>query len=179
MSLWDRVRRNHALEHGTITLLLQRASLHRVVAGNAMPGGFFVYGDVPTETLSACATDAMERMRQGERDLAVSPFCGTNIVVAAALATVGTLAALRFLRPRAKRMGPGVLQRYLGAGAGPATRRGHPASLHDPGGGGRDGGQGRFPVAVGPSGRPLGVYVAGGIASYPSPPCSPPPRERA
>ena len=96
MSLWDRVRRNHALEHGTITLLLQRAPLHRVVAGNAMPGGFFVYGDVPTETLSACATDAMERMRQGERDLAVSPFCGTNIVVAAALATVGTLAALRF-----------------------------------------------------------------------------------
>ena len=40
MNLWDRVRRNHALEHGTITLLLQREPLHGVVAGNAMPGGF-------------------------------------------------------------------------------------------------------------------------------------------
>ena len=61
-----------------------------------MPGGFFVVGDVPTDVVEACASEALVRMQQGEEELAISPFCGTNIVVAAALATLGTLLGLRF-----------------------------------------------------------------------------------
>jgi hypothetical protein len=34
-------------------------------------------------------------MKAGEADLAISPFCGTNIVVGAALSTVGTLLGYR------------------------------------------------------------------------------------
>jgi hypothetical protein len=34
-------------------------------------------------------------MKAGDADLAISPFCGTNIVVSAGLATIGTLVGYR------------------------------------------------------------------------------------
>jgi hypothetical protein len=95
MGFWLLTRRNHGLEHATIALLLLHAQANRIVAGYSVPAGFFVVGDVPTETVRQCAGEALERMRQGERELAISPFCGTNILVAAALTTLGTLIAMR------------------------------------------------------------------------------------
>ena len=96
MGLWERTRKNHGLEHATISLLLQHITPNRVFAGYSIPAGFFVLGDVPTEAVEQYANEALARMKAGEADLAVSPFCGTNLVVAAALTTVGTLGALRF-----------------------------------------------------------------------------------
>jgi hypothetical protein len=96
MNFWEKTKRNHGLEHGTISLLLNRVPHDQPLAGYSIPTGFFVVGNLTTEQIRACADEALSRMQAGEADLAISPFCGTNIVVGAALATVGTLAGYRF-----------------------------------------------------------------------------------
>ena len=87
------VRRNHALEHATISIMLSRHGPMRVV-GRAVPDGFYIYGDVPTDRLRELADEALARLQRGEAHLAVSPLCGTNIAVAGVLAGVGSYLAL-------------------------------------------------------------------------------------
>ena len=78
--LIDRVRRNHAIEHATIAILVERG--HRPpMGGYSTPGGFWVYGNFPSEEVSEAANDALERLRAGESRLAISPYCGTNLAV--------------------------------------------------------------------------------------------------
>jgi hypothetical protein len=77
----DRTRRNHGLEHATLTLLARRIPRLRLV-GRSTPAGFYLYGDVSLEAVQAAAAEALERLRAGEHDLAVHPNCGTNFVIA-------------------------------------------------------------------------------------------------
>lgn len=79
------VRRNHALEHATITLMLARQGPMRVI-GRASTDGFYVYANVPSDRLEEFAQEALGRLQRGEASLAVSPLCGTNIAVAGVLA---------------------------------------------------------------------------------------------
>lgn len=88
-----RVRRNHGLEHATIHLLSQRIPNLRMV-GRSDAGGFWLYGDVPTEEVRRQAAQALQRMRGGEHQLAIHPNCGTNFVTVALLGTAAVLAAL-------------------------------------------------------------------------------------
>jgi hypothetical protein len=91
-----RIRRNHGLEHATITILSQHFP-HRPLAGYSYPSGFFLLGDVPTEEVRAAVVQALFRMSNGERTLAVHPNCGTNLIVsgfvAGALAWLGMAGA--------------------------------------------------------------------------------------
>jgi hypothetical protein len=94
--LLSRLRRNHGLEHATINIL----SLHfpeRPLAGYSFPGGFFLLGDVPTEQVRDAVFQALYRMSNGERILAIHPNCGTNYVssgfVAGGLAWLGMAGA--------------------------------------------------------------------------------------
>ena len=87
-------RQNHALEHATITLLLQRSGINTRIAGRASVGCFYIYGNQPTDLVKEAAYDALARLKRGERGLAISPFCGTNIAVAGALAGLASLVAL-------------------------------------------------------------------------------------
>ena len=77
----DAVRKNHALEHATVAVLLARHGPMRV-AGRASPDGFFLLGSLAEEEVDAAAHEALRRLRAGESNLAVSPHCGTNIAVA-------------------------------------------------------------------------------------------------
>lgn len=77
----DRTRRNHGLEHATITILSQRVRGTSLV-GRSTPNGFHLYANVTTEELSAAAHEALSRMKAGEVGLAVHPNCGTNFVTA-------------------------------------------------------------------------------------------------
>jgi hypothetical protein len=77
----DRTRRNHGLEHATITILSQRLK-GLSLAGRSTPNGFHLYGDVKTEDVRAAADEALRRMKAGEVELAVHPNCGTNFVTA-------------------------------------------------------------------------------------------------
>jgi hypothetical protein len=90
----DRTRRNHGLEHATITVLSQR---HRGLSlvGRSTPFGFHLYGDITTEQLESAAHEALRRMKAGETSLAVHPNCGTNFVTAGLAA--GVAAYIGFL----------------------------------------------------------------------------------
>lgn len=90
----DAVRRNHALEHATISILLNKLGQHTRMVGRAAPDGFYIYGDVPTEQIERSAQEGLARLRQGESYLAVSPLCGTNLAVAGILAGLSSLLAL-------------------------------------------------------------------------------------
>ena len=88
------VRRNHALEHATVAVLLAKRGPTRL-AGRASVDGFLLFGDVGTEELQAAAVEALGRLKNGQASLAVTPLCGTNIAVAAfaAAATAASILA--------------------------------------------------------------------------------------
>jgi len=81
-------RRNHALEHATLHML---ARTHKgSMAGHSNPTGFFLLGDFSTPDVWVCATEALERLREGESGLAIHAGCGTNMATTALLsATLG------------------------------------------------------------------------------------------
>ncbi len=60
------------------------------MAGHSNPTGFFIVGDVSMEAVTDAATEALRRLKSGERDLAIHPGCGTNLATTALLS--GTLA---------------------------------------------------------------------------------------
>ena len=104
--VFSRLRRNHGLEHATITILSQRFP-YRPLAGYSFPFGFFLLGDIPTEHVREAVIQALARMNNGERYLAVHPNCGTNYVasgvVAGALAWLG-MAGAKDKRDRVERL---------------------------------------------------------------------------
>jgi hypothetical protein len=86
------VRRNHALEHATVSLLLGRLGPDLRVVGRASGDGFFLYGDIPSEMLGQCVQEALTRLKRGEAFWAVTPHCGTNIATTGVLTGLSTLA---------------------------------------------------------------------------------------
>ncbi|MBI3162797.1 MAG: hypothetical protein HYZ23_09815 [Chloroflexi bacterium] len=77
-------RRNHALEHATLHLLAKTHTGR--MAGHSNPTGFFLLGNFPTQDVWISATEALERLRNGESGLAIHPGCGTNMATTALLA---------------------------------------------------------------------------------------------
>jgi hypothetical protein len=88
------VRRNHALEHATVQLLISKLGPDLRLIGRASGDGFFIYGDVPPVALADCARDGLERLQRGEAFWAVTPLCGTNLATAGVLASVASFAVL-------------------------------------------------------------------------------------
>jgi len=88
-----RVRRNHGLEHATLNVLSQRYP-HLRLAGHSDFKGFWIIGDVPIEAVQEAVEQGLERMRSGERELAVHRNCGTNYVTAGILAGIAGAAAM-------------------------------------------------------------------------------------
>jgi hypothetical protein len=85
------VRRNHALEHATVQLLLARLGPELRLVGRASSDGFRLYGYVPAQALAECAQEALHRLQRGESYWAVTPLCGTNLATAGILASLATL----------------------------------------------------------------------------------------
>ena len=95
----SRVRRNHALEHATMTVLSERKRGLRLV-GRSSLWGFYVYGNAPTEELLSAAQEGLRRLRAGQRQMAIHPNCGTNLAAAGILAGLGAFLALGGLSMR-------------------------------------------------------------------------------
>jgi hypothetical protein len=87
------LRRNHALEHATIAVMMEKEP-GRKFNGFSTDDGFFVQGVRSIGEVDSAAREAIRRLRAGERKLAVHRNCGTTIVAANLLATVFFLGAL-------------------------------------------------------------------------------------
>ena len=84
-------RRNHALEHATMSILSSRFPGVRM-AGLSSAGGFALLADLPTEIVTDAVLEAQARLKAGEGHLAVHPNCGTNLMTSSLVA--GTAAFL-------------------------------------------------------------------------------------
>ena len=96
-------RRNHALEHATVALLLDRG-IRPPMGGYSVPSGFLIWSKAPALEVSTVAGEALELLRDGHHELAVSPYCGTNI---AAGVLIGGLTA-SLLRRRGRGVVPNL-----------------------------------------------------------------------
>lgn len=103
----DRVRRNHALEHATITVLTERHP-DVLLRGRSTARGFYIFGRIDTDELTSGIAEAARRLRVGESDLAIHPRCGTNLAVAGILSGVSAALASQ-VRPRQNRYSYAVL----------------------------------------------------------------------
>ena len=84
-------RRNHALEHAAVTVLLERGGFRSSLAGRSTPNGFYIYGAVAKDDLSSAVDEGLRRLQRGEEEWAVSPFCGTNLAMTGILAAMSVL----------------------------------------------------------------------------------------
>ena len=102
-----RVRRNHGLEHATLHILSQRFP-GRSMAGHSDTKGFWIVGDLEPADVGSAVDEALQRMKAGERRLAVHPNCGTNFVTSGVLAGLAAFIAMfgagRRLRDRLERI---------------------------------------------------------------------------
>jgi hypothetical protein len=85
-----RTRQNHALEHATMTILSGLVP-NLSISARSSSRGFIIFGDVDLGQLRRALDEALRRLQAGEAELAISPNCGTNLVVGVSLLMVGTL----------------------------------------------------------------------------------------
>lgn len=105
-------RRNHAFEHATVAMLIQRLGTTIRLAGRSNAKGFYLYGNLPTDAVESAAHEALARLKAGEADLAVTPQCGTNLAVSGVLAALVSMAAMGSQR-RAERLPTAILYSTL------------------------------------------------------------------
>jgi hypothetical protein len=86
--LGRRLRQNHALEHATITILQQRDPNVRVIA-RSTSRGFRLYGTAKLEEVRQAVDEALQRLRGGESELAITQRCGTTVAVGVLVGTLG------------------------------------------------------------------------------------------
>ena len=106
--LIDAIRKNHGLEHATVSLLLERGS-PAPIGGYSVPGGFIVWAKATPDVVTDAARDALLLLEEGHADLAVSSHCGTNAVVSILL---GGMAA--YIAGRGRGIAPVVRGAILG-----------------------------------------------------------------
>jgi hypothetical protein len=87
------LRRNHALEHATIVVMMEREPGRRL-NGFSTDDGFFVQGVRSISEVESAAREAMRRLQNGEKRLAIHRNCGTTIVAANLLAAILFLVTL-------------------------------------------------------------------------------------
>jgi len=76
----DKIRRNHALEHATVALMIEEG-INGLVAGYATSNGFWLFSKAINHDVANASEKALKRLCQGNSSLAVSKNCGTNIVL--------------------------------------------------------------------------------------------------
>ena len=82
-SILTRVRRNHAFEHATLNILSKKTRTRLV--GYSDFNGFWIVGNIDLDELQLALEEALTRMKNGERKLAITENCGTNYVASGML----------------------------------------------------------------------------------------------
>ena len=73
-----RARRNHALEHATINVIL-RKQRRTLLTGMPDEEGFHLRGRVPSDVVATSAQEALRLLRDGQKHLAVHQRCPTSL----------------------------------------------------------------------------------------------------
>lgn len=94
-----RIRRNHGLEHATVTILSKR-SAGSPMMGRSTDRGFVLFADLPQHIVEQAVRDALRRMRDGEHNLALHPGCGTSRLTTGILTSLVALVTLAGVRRR-------------------------------------------------------------------------------
>ena len=121
LPILSRIRRNHGLEHATLTTLARRfpGSPSPATPTRAASGSSGTWRPKPSPRPPL---EALDRLRKGERGLAMHPNCGTNFAVAGTLAGLAGATAM---------LGSGTPPPEAGAPA-PGSRPGHPGADRRP-----------------------------------------------
>ncbi len=105
------LRQVHALEHATVWILSKSYSSttqnerenvdidNQLYSGLSTEEGFYLYGEANISDLRRAVNLALQRLTNGEWNLAVHPRCGTNASVAMLL-TAGLAVGMHLLLPR-------------------------------------------------------------------------------
>ena len=117
-AILQQTRQHHAIEHATIHLLAARFP-RRVIAGMSDPWGFTLYGQLSGEAIKEAVSEAIQRLQDGEEELAFHPNCGTNLT-----ATVLLVTAAAFLGSVDWRSSPP----HSHSGTCPSGEEGNPAA---------------------------------------------------
>ena len=108
LNIVSRIRRNHGLEHATMNLLSKKFPSVSFY-GRSDAKGFWINGNVSTDLLLETVQEALNRLKGGEKTLAVHENCGTNFltagIVAGTLAWLGTLGKANNFKKKLDRWG--------------------------------------------------------------------------
>lgn len=119
LTIGPRVRQNHALEHATISLLTER-NPKIMLRGRSTANGFYVYGNLEIEDLRGCTVEALQRLRNGEPEMAIHPRCGTNLAVAGIMAGLSS-ALVGEIPPRRNKFSRAILASLVSLFFAPAV----------------------------------------------------------
>ncbi|WP_013324913.1 DUF6391 domain-containing protein [Gloeothece verrucosa] len=121
------LRQVHALEHATVWVLCEMQQRRQqpsapitltldneTLGGLSSEQGFYLYGQINRLDLQRAVREALQRLKQGEWQLAVHPRCGTNLSVAMLL-TAGLVISAHLLLPR------GPIEQLFGLGLAAST----------------------------------------------------------
>lgn len=86
-TLSEAIKKNHALEHGTIFLLRRKFGRARI-GGSAEADGFRICGDLKKEHLVNAFDELLKEIKQGHSELIVSMTCGLNNATAQGLGII-------------------------------------------------------------------------------------------
>lgn len=115
------LRQVHALEHATVWVLSQAYNFsisksevssqkdNELLGGLSTEQGFYLYGQVNTAQLRRAVKIALQRITNGEWNLAIHPRCGTNLSVGM-LVTATMVLGIHVLLPR------GPIEQIIGLG---------------------------------------------------------------
>ncbi|MBT9130256.1 MAG: hypothetical protein DDT40_00547 [candidate division WS2 bacterium] len=90
------LRKNHAIEHATINVLEKHLASKAVFSGYAREDGFIIQGPVDILTLEVAARNALDRLKAGEKELAIHSSCGTGKAVGSFISGVIILGIFLF-----------------------------------------------------------------------------------
>ena len=75
------IRKNHAIEHATINVLEEMYGIKRL-AGFSEEDGYFLFGSSDMEKVENASREGLQRLKEGEKKLAIHKECGTSAGVA-------------------------------------------------------------------------------------------------
>ncbi|MCD6385961.1 hypothetical protein J7M23_09330, partial [Candidatus Sumerlaeota bacterium] len=89
-----RVRQNHALEHATVNVIEEKFGRTNL-SGYAVKDGFKLFGstNLPPELIYQAAQLGLERLKSGEKELAIHNRCGSSLLITNFLFAVLVIAA--------------------------------------------------------------------------------------